>query len=111
MAIAKIRVGDTVKIIAGADKGQVGEVLAIDSQRRKIKVSGVRMVKKHVKPNPQIDRKGGIESQESFLDISNAVGYDVSTQKPMAIGIKEVEGKRVRYDKKTGQVIDKKETK
>ncbi len=104
MAIAKIRIGDQVQVIKGSDKGRVGEVMAIDDRR--IKVSGVRVMKKHVKPNPHKDEKGGIKLLEAWLDHSNVVLYDTNSQRPCSVGIKEENGCRVRYDKRTGNTID-----
>ncbi len=103
MAIAKIRVGDDVQVITGSDKGQVGKVMAIDG--RKIKVAGVRLMKKHVKPNRQKDEAGGIKSLEAWLDHSNVVLYDTASQRPYSVGIREENSCRVRYDKRTGNTI------
>ncbi len=60
----KIRVGDTVKVIAGAEKGKSGSVLHIDTQKLKIKVQGVRIQTKH-------DKKDGLKKAEGFIDYSN----------------------------------------
>ncbi len=108
MAIAKVKVGDTVQVIQGRDRGKVGEVLALSDHR--VKVSGVSLVKKHVKPNPQIDEKGGIKTYETFVDLSNVCVYDMSTQKRMKVGVREEDGRRVRYDKRSGNVIDQPKT-
>lgn len=68
----KLRVGDTVKIIAGKDKGKVGNVLKIDRENNKVLVEGVNRVKKTIKPrNPQ--EKGGIIEKEAFIHCSNVM--------------------------------------
>ena len=87
MALAKIKIGDQVQVTHGKDKGKVGEVIRIDGRR--LKVSGVKLAAKHVKPNPQKDEKGGIVKQEAWLDHSNVVLYDVASQKPYKVGIRE----------------------
>ena len=102
MATSKIKVGDTVRVIAGVDKDKEGKVIEVKDG--KVKVEGVNMVKKHVKPN-QANAKGGIVEEEAFFDVSNVmyvVDGDVTR-----IGFKVVYGKeKGRYAKKTGAVID-----
>ena len=92
MATSKIKKGDTVRVIAGVDKGKEG------------KVEGINKVKMHIKPN-QSNAKGGIVEEEAFFDVSNVmyvVDGDVTR-----IGFKVEDGKeKVRYAKKTGAVID-----
>ena len=70
MATSKIKKGDTVRVIAGVDKGKEGKVLEVKGT--KVKVEGVNKVKKHVKPN-QSNPKGGIIEEEAALDISNVM--------------------------------------
>lgn len=102
MATSKIKKGDTVRVIAGVDKGKEGKVLEVKGT--KVKVEGVNKVKKHVKPN-QSNPKGGIIEEEAALDISNVM-YVVDG-KVTRIGFKTEEGKdKVRYAKATGEVID-----
>ena len=102
MATSKIKKGDTVRVIAGVDKGKEGKVLEVKGT--KVKVEGVNKVKKHVKPN-QSNPKGGIIEEEAALDISNFM-YVVDG-KVTRIGFKTEEGKdKVRYAKATGEVID-----
>lgn len=66
-----IKKNDTVLVIAGRSKGSRGRVLRVDRKRGKILVEGCNMVKKHVRPNPQKQIKGGIAESESPLDLSN----------------------------------------
>ena len=103
MATSKIKVGDTVRVIAGVDKDKEGKVIEVKDG--KVKVEGVNMVKKHVKPN-QANAKGGIVEEEAAFDISNVM-YVVDG-KVTRIGFKTEDGKnKVRYAKATGAVIDK----
>ena len=67
----KIRRNDTVLVLAGRSKGVRGRVLEVDRKRGKLLVEGANMVKKHVRPNPQKQIKGGIANRESYLDLSN----------------------------------------
>src|ERR1700694_755015 len=69
----KIRKEDTVKIIAGRDKGKTGRVLQVDRERGKLLIKGVGMVKRHTRPNPQRQVKGGIAERESPIAISNVM--------------------------------------
>lgn len=102
VATSKIKKGDTVRVIAGVDKGKEGKVLAVKDG--KVKVEGINKVKMHIKPN-QSNAKGGIVEEEAFFDVSNVmyvVDGDVTR-----IGFKVEDGKeKVRYAKKTGAVID-----
>lgn len=67
----KIKRNDTVLVLAGRSKGVRGRVLEVDRKRGRLLVEGANMVKKHVRPNPQRQIKGGIATRESMLDISN----------------------------------------
>jgi large subunit ribosomal protein L24 len=101
-----IRRNDTVKVITGRDKGKDGRVLRVFPNDAKILVEHVMMVKKHVRPNPQRNIKGGIAEQESRISISN-VQLVCPTCGPVRIG-HEVRGdKKVRVCKKCGTTLDK----
>ncbi|MFZ0802242.1 MAG: 50S ribosomal protein L24 [Terriglobales bacterium] len=101
-----IRRNDTVKVITGRDKGKEGRVLRVFPGDAKLLVEHVMMVKKHVRPNPQRNVKGGIAEQESRIAISN-VQLVCSTCGPVRIG-REVRGDRkVRVCKKCGTTLDK----
>src|ERR1700694_28289 len=69
----KIKKDDTVKVIAGRDKGKTGRVLQVDRERGKILIEGVSMVKRHTRPNPSRQIKGGIAERESAIAISNVM--------------------------------------
>jgi large subunit ribosomal protein L24 len=101
-----IRRNDTVKVITGRDKGKEGRVLRVFPNDAKLLVEHVMMVKKHVRPNPQRNIKGGIAEQESRIAISN-VQLVCPTCGPVRIG-HEVRGDRkVRVCRKCGTTLDK----
>jgi large subunit ribosomal protein L24 len=101
-----IRRNDTVKVITGRDKGKEGRVLRVFPNDSKLLVEHVMMVKKHVRPNPQRNIKGGIAEQESRIAYSN-VQLVCATCGPVRIG-HEVRGDRkVRVCKKCGTTLDK----
>ncbi len=99
----KIKKDDTVQVLAGKDKGKTGKVLKIDRVDDRVVVQGVNMVKKAMKKRNQQD-KGGIIEIEAPLHISNVaiVTKDGSTSR---IGYKIENGKKVRFAKKTGEVL------
>ena len=103
-----IRRNDTVKVLSGKDKGKQGRVLRVIADKNRVLVEGVMMVKKHVKPNPQRNIKGGIAEQESAIHVSNVMVIDAEGNKTR-VG-KRLEGDRhVRVSKASGNVIpDKK---
>ncbi len=101
-----IRHNDTVKVITGRDKGKEGRVLRVFPDAAKLLVEHVMLVKKHVRPNPQRNIKGGIAEQESRIAISN-VQLVCGTCGPVRIG-HEVRGDRkVRVCRKCGTTLDK----
>lgn len=100
----KIRKGDTVKVIAGNSKGREGKVLEVMLSENKAIVEGANMVSKHTKPNAA-NPNGGIVKQEAPIHVSNLMLVDPSNGKATRVGRKEVEGKLVRYAKKSGEVI------
>lgn len=71
MRKTKIKKNDTVEVLAGRSKGLRGRVLEVDRKRGRLLVEGANMVRKHVRPNPQKQIKGGIADRESMLDLSN----------------------------------------
>jgi large subunit ribosomal protein L24 len=101
-----IRRDDTIKVITGRDKGKEGRVLRVFPDVQKVLVEHVMMVKKHVRPNPQRNIKGGIAEQESRIAISN-VQLLCGTCGPVRIG-HEVRGdKKVRVCRKCGTTLEK----
>ncbi len=103
MAMLKIKKGDTVKVIAGKDKGAEGKVIDIDRKKLRVTVEGANMVTKHMKPSAA-NQNGGIIQKEAPLDISNVM-Y-VHKGRPTRVGFKFENGKKVRFAKSTGEVID-----
>jgi len=103
MAMLKIKKGDTVRVIAGKDKGAEGKVIDIDRKKLRVKVEGANMVTKHMKPSAA-NQNGGIIQKEAPLDISNVM-Y-VHKGRPTRVGFKFENGKKVRFAKSTGEVID-----
>ena len=107
----RIRKGDTVKVIAGRDKGKTGRVLEVDRLNNRVLVEGVMMSKKAVRPNPQRGIKGGIAERESKIHVSNVMLL-TADGKTTRIGVRmeTVGGKtrRIRVARKTGETLDKK---
>lgn len=96
MATSKIKVGDTVRVIAGKDKDKEGKVLSIDRKNNRIIVEGVNKVTKHSKPSAA-NQAGGIIEKENAIDISNVM-Y-VYKGKTVRVGFMVEDGKKVRVAK------------
>jgi len=107
MAGIKIKRNDTVEVIAGKDKGKRGRVLRVLADRNRLLVEHVMMVKKHVKPNPQRNIKGGIAEQESSIHISNVMLIDGEGNKTR-VGSRLEGDKKVRFSKASGNAIAEK---
>ena len=103
MATSKIKVGDTVRVIAGKSKGKEGKVTAVDRKNGKVTVEGANIVTKHNKPS-MANPNGGIKQQEAPLDASNVML--VVDGQVTRVGFSVENGKKVRVAKKTGKVID-----
>ena len=107
----KIRREDTVKVIAGKDKGKTGRVLDVDRVRGKVLIEGVGMVKRHTRPNPSRQVKGGIAERESMIAISNVMlltSGGVATRVGHRVEGAGASSRRVRYARKGGEILDKK---
>ena len=98
-----IKKGDTVFVNAGNDKGKTGKVLEVLRSKDRVIVEGVNMVSKHTKPNSKAPQ-GGILKQEAGIHISNVQLMDAAG-KPTKVAHKEVDGKKVRIAKTTGEEI------
>ncbi len=110
MAAPKIKIkrNDRVEVIAGKDKGKQGRILRVLAEKNRVLVEGVMMVKKHVKPNPQKNIKGGIAEQEATIHVSNVMLLD-NEGKRTRIGSRVEGDRKVRFAKASGNVIaDKK---
>src|ERR1700678_4776199 len=110
MAGIKIKRNDKGAVIAGKDKGKQGRVLRVIAEKNRVLVEGVMMVKKHMKPNPQRNIKGGIPEQESTIHVSNVMLIDGEGKKTS--GGHRLEGdKNVRFSKVSGNTIHEKKSK
>lgn len=102
----RIKKGDEVIVTSGKDKGRRGTVLEVFADDR-VTVENVNSVKKHTKPNPMRGLEGGIIEKEMPLHISNVMLFNPATNKGDRVGYKMLEdGKKVRYFKSNGEVID-----
>ena len=100
-----IKKGDTVKVIAGNEKGSTGKVLMVDPKKQRALVEGINMVSKHTKPSAG-SPQGGIVKKEASVHVSNLMVMDAKGN-PTRVGRKlDSDNKLVRYSKKTGEVID-----
>jgi len=102
-----VKTGDTVVVITGKDKGKKGRILAAFPKDNRVLVEGVNLVKKHTKPNPG-NPQGGIVTKEAPIHASNVMIADPKSGEATRIGHKTLDnGNKVRYAKKSGEVIDK----
>ena len=99
-----IKKGDTVFVNAGNDKGKTGKVLEVLKEKDRVVVEGINVVKKHTKPNAKAPQ-GGILEQEAGIHISNVQLVDPKSGAATRVGYKMVDGKKVRYAKKSGEEI------
>jgi large subunit ribosomal protein L24 len=106
-ATVDIHRNDTVKVIAGRDKGKEGRVLRVFPAKGKVLVEHVGMVKKHVRPNPQKQIKGGIAEQESSVSLSNVMVVCGGCNKPSRVRHEKQGEKTVRVCKRCGNTIGK----
>jgi large subunit ribosomal protein L24 len=103
MGKLKIKTGDTVRVIAGDHKGSEGKVIKVLIDKNKAIVEGVNMVKKHMKPSAQ-SPQGGIVEKEAFIQISN-LSLLTAKGETTRVGYKMENGKKVRFSKKSNEVI------
>ena len=101
----KIKKGDQVVVTTGRSKGQTGEVLRVLRNEDRLLVQGVNMVKRHTRPSQA--SPGGIIEKEAPLHISNVAHIDPKTREPTRVGYKVLDdGRKVRFAKRSGEVID-----
>lgn len=103
MSAIRIKKGDLVKIIAGKDKDKEGKVISVNPKKGAVLVEGVNMVTKHTKPS-MANQQGGIVNKEAWIDASNVMVMHEG--KATRVGFKVEDGKKVRFAKTTGKVID-----
>ncbi len=104
----KVKKGDTVEVIAGKDAGRTGKVLKVDSDRERIVVEGVHMIKRHTRPNPQKRIQGGIVEREGAIHVSNVMVVSPDTGKKTRVGYKILDdGRKVRVAQVDGAILDR----
>ncbi len=102
----KLRKGDDVIVIAGKDKGKRGTIVRVVGEH-KVVVENINLAKKHAKGNPAKGEPGGIIDKEMPLDVSNVAIFNPQTNKADRVGFKVLEdGRKVRYFKSNGEVVD-----
>ena len=107
MAIAHVRKGDTVVVVAGKERGKKGKVLRVLPEKGRVVVERINMIKKHQKPTQKI-RQGGIIEREGAIHLSNVMLVDPSGGKPTRVGMKALsDGKKVRVARRSGEMLDK----
>ena len=104
--VARIKKGDQVVVITGADRGRRGEVLQVMPKDERALVRGMRIVRRHTKPSG-MGQPGGIIDKESPIHLSNLMLVDPKSDKPTKVGFRVLEGgRKVRIAKVTGEVIE-----
>ena len=102
MAKLKIKTGDTVRVVAGDQKGKEGKVVRVFIEKNRAVVEGVNLVSKHTKPSAQ-SPQGGIVKKEASLHVSNLMLLEGGNT--TKVGYREEDGKKVRFSKKTDKAI------
>ena len=107
MPFLHVRRGDLVGVIAGRERGKRGKVLRVLTDKNRVVVEHVNMVKKHQRPTQKI-RQGGIIEREGAIHLSNVMLVDPSSDKPTRVGMKALsDGKKVRVARRSGEMLDK----
>ena len=101
---AKIKKGDDVIVLTGKDKGRQGSVLRVLPKESRVVVEGLNMVQRHTRAS-QADPQGGIKHKEAPLHVSNVALVDPKSGGPTRVGFRIEDGKKVRFAKKSGEVI------
>lgn len=102
---SKIRKGDNVMVVAGRDKGKTGSVLRVMTKEARVLVQGVNVVKRHTKP--RAGQPGGMVEKELPLHVSNVSLMDPKDNKPTRVGFKFVDGRKLRFAVRSGEMIDR----
>ena len=106
MVMLKIKRDDGGVVIAGKDKGKRGKVLKVLENNRLL-VSGVQMIKKHQKPNPNAGIAGGIIEKEAPIQVSNVAIFNAATSKADRVGFKiQEDSTKIRVFKSSGEAVD-----
>jgi large subunit ribosomal protein L24 len=109
MGKPRIKKGEMVIVIAGKDRdlGQPRRVLQVMPRKNRVLVEGANMIKRHERPNPQRNSKGGILEREASIHISNVMPVDPETGKHTRVGARLEDGRRARVAKRSGASLDK----
>jgi large subunit ribosomal protein L24 len=108
MSALKIRRNDQVKVVAGRDKGKTGKVLKVDAQKARVVVENVMFIKRHTRPNPGKNIKGGIVEREMPIHVSNVMLICPSCHEPTRVGHSLLaDGQRVRICRECESTIDR----
>ena len=102
----KIKKGDTVQVISGADSGKTGRVIKVYLDTDKVVVEGMNMVKKHTRPNPQSGSAGGILEKEAPIQLSNVAIFNRDSGAADRIGYEYQSGKKVRIFKSNAPTVE-----
>lgn len=107
MAIAHVRKGDTVVVVAGKERGKKGKVLRVIPEKGRVVVERLNLIKKHQRPTQKV-RQGGIIEREGSIHLSNVMLLDPSSDKPTRVGMKALaDGKKVRVARRSGEMLDR----
>jgi large subunit ribosomal protein L24 len=107
MAIAHVRRGDTVIVVAGKERGKRGRVLRVIPEKNRVIVERINMIKRHQRPTQRV-RQGGIIEREGPIHLSNVMLLDPTSGKPTRVGMRALsDGKKVRVARKSGEIMDK----
>jgi large subunit ribosomal protein L24 len=107
MAMAHVRRGDTVIVVAGKERGKRGRVLRVIPEKNRVVVERVNMIKKHQRPTQKL-RQGGIIEREGPIHLSNVMLVDPAGDRATRIGMRALsDGKKVRVARRSGEIIDK----
>lgn len=109
MKVTRLKKGDKVKVISGNHRGMEGKILKIYHDKQRIIVEGVNLIKRHTKPT-QKNPQGGITQKEALIHISNIMFVDPKNNETTRIGMQIIQDeaghkKRMRYSKKSGEII------
>lgn len=103
-----IRKNDTVVVRTGKDRGKQGRVLQLVPEKNRLVVEGVNVIKRHTRPNPQKNVKGGIIEREAAIHVSNVMLLDPESNKPTRVGFRiENDGRKVRFGRKSGVAVER----
>jgi large subunit ribosomal protein L24 len=103
-----VRKNDMVIVRTGKDRGKRGRVLRVLAESNRVIVEGVNIIKRHTRPNPQRNIKGGIVEREAPIHASNVMLLDPETNEPTRVGVRVLpDGRRVRISRKSGATVDR----